>query len=123
MFVLTKVNIDPCPAPRMTQRDRWAKRPAVNRYMAFRNELFDKYQQHLPIPCTIIFTIPMPGGWSAKKKAAMFSTPHLQRPDIDNLQKAVFDALLKEDSHVWAVTASKVWGYTGSIEIGGEFAT
>lgn len=101
----------------MVRSDKWAKRPAVLRYFAFRNELFLKYQKHLPIPCKLIFTIAMPGGWSKKKKATMNGKPHLNRPDLDNMVKSCGDALLKEDSHIWKFEASKYWGYEGSIEI------
>ncbi len=33
------VHIEPMGAPRMTQRDRWAKRPCVLRYHAFKDVL------------------------------------------------------------------------------------
>lgn len=114
---MTVIKINPCPAPRMTHSDKWKKRPCVIRYRQFRDQLFSGYQKLLPIPCKLIFTIPMPDGWSAKKKESSNGKPHLQTPDIDNLAKAVFDALLNQDSHVWSFSAEKRWGYEGSIEI------
>lgn len=111
------IKIDPVPAPRMTRSDKWANRPCVARYFAFRNKLFAEYGQFLPIPTKLVFTIRMPDSWNAKKKAAMNGKPHCQKPDVDNLLKGTIDGLLKEDSHVWRVDASKYWGYEGSIEI------
>ena len=65
----------------------------------------------------VAFRIPMPKSWSKAKKAAMVDTKHQQKPDIDNLLKAIMDAVLPEDSHVWGVRAYKFWAETGSIVI------
>lgn len=111
------VKVNPCPAPRMTVSDRWKKRPCVMRYRQFRDDLFNGYQKHLPVPCKLTFVLPMPDSWPAKKKAAYSGKPHVQTPDLDNLAKAVFDALLKQDSHIWSFQAEKLWGYEGSITI------
>lgn len=113
------IKIDPVPAPRMTRSDKWAARPCVTRYFNFRNELWEAYQQFLPVPCSLVFTLPMPQEWPPKKKARHNGTPHCQKPDIDNLCKSVLDALLKDDSHVWSIRAEKYWGDEGSIEITG----
>ena len=115
---MTKIiPIDPVPKPRMTQRDKWAKRPSVLRYRDF----CDKLRQHNAIlnasGSEIIFVIPMPKSWSEKKKAEMAHKPHQQRPDIDNLVKAVLDALHDEDCHIWSITATKIWGYCGEVII------
>jgi len=59
----------------------------------------------------------MPKSWSLKKKKAMNGKPHRQTADIDNLLKALIDALLSEDKQVWDVHASKRWGETGQIRI------
>ena len=63
----------------------------------------------------ITFGIPMPKSWSAKKRAAMISAPHKQKPDIDNLLKALLDAVYKDDSGIWQITASKRWAENGFI--------
>lgn len=112
--------IVPVPKPRMTQRDKWAKRPAVMRYRAFCDECRANNMTIDDRGACIIFTLPMPKTWSAKKSALMDGTPHQQKPDIDNLIKAVFDAVLKEDCHVWQISACKVWGREGSITIAKE---
>ena len=47
--------------------------------------------------------------------AEMDGTPHKQRPDIDNLVKALFDAVYAEDSHLHCLYAEKRWGCEGQI--------
>lgn len=59
----------------------------------------------------------MAKSWSKKKKAEMDGEYCRQKPDLDNLCKAILDAAYKEDSIVADIRLTKVWGYTGSIEI------
>jgi len=47
----------------------------------------------------------------------MEGKPHQQKPDIDNLQKAVQDSLCDDDSYIYDVCATKVWGIDGSVTI------
>ncbi len=61
--------------------------------------------------------MPFPRSWSAKKKAAHLGQPHRQKPDLDNLIKALLDAALDDDSGVHEMTARKVWGEEGEIQI------
>ena len=116
---MTKIiyNISPVAKPRMTQRDKWAKRPAVMKYRAFCDKV--RLNDLLLPDCgaDIVFGIPMPKSWSAKKKQAMNRSPHQQTPDLDNLLKALCDAVHKEDKHIWQYSAGKVWAETGYIEI------
>jgi Holliday junction resolvase RusA-like endonuclease len=65
----------------------------------------------------IQFFIPIPKSWSLKKRNAHIGLPHKQRPDLDNLIKAVQDILLSEDSRIWEVYASKRWSEHGLIII------
>ena len=109
--------IVPCPAPRMSQSDRWKKRPCVLRYRAFRDEIL-LHRVTIPDRVRIIFHMPMPASWSAKKRAEMDGKPHQVRPDIDNLAKACSDAVFSEDSHIYELHARKVWSVEGGIEIG-----
>lgn len=99
----------------MTQRDKWAKRPAVLRYFAFKDEC---KRLGLSVPkcgAHLIFIMPMPKSWSKKKRAAMKNQPHELKPDFDNLTKAVFDAIYDEDSLIWNAESSKFWGESGAI--------
>ena len=113
-------DITPLAKPRMTQRDKWKKRPAVLHYHAFKDECRLK-RVEIPQPCKIIFYIPMPKSWSEDKKEDMYNTPHTAKPDLDNLMKALFDAVHKDDSHIWNVRTIKLWSHIGSIFIEKEF--
>lgn len=116
-----RLPVVPIGKPRMTQRDRWAKRPAVVRYHAYCDLLREEWRQltklEVPENLFIIFTIPMPISWSKKKKVEMNGKPHQQRPDIDNLCKAFMDALCDDDSYIHELHAYKVWGEEGSIQV------
>jgi len=111
-------HITPVAKPRMTQSDRWKKRPCVMKYWAFKDlvrlagiKLPDGYGH-------VIFYIPMPKSWSKKKKAQMDGKPHKVRKDADNLLKALQDACYDEDKTIWDMRTSKVWAYEGKIEVG-----
>ena len=109
--------IIPVPKPRQTRSDKWKQRSCVMRYRAFADEcrLFDI---NVINGCKIVFEIPMPKSWSKKKKKLMDGKPHTQRPDIDNLLKALMDATLPEDSHIHFLDGvKKIWRNNGCIEI------
>ena len=103
----------------MTQRDRWKQRPCVMRYRAYCDRLREECTRQgwtLPDSVVMTFVIKMPAQWSKKKKLAMCGQPHRQKPDIDNLQKSILDALLPaDDSAVWRVLACKRWGKCGVV--------
>ena len=111
------IKIDPIAKPRMTRADKWNKRECVLRYRAFCDELRLKHRGAFPDAVVMNFTLPMPASWSEKKKTTYAGRDHTCKPDIDNLIKAVMDALLLDDAAVWAVCAFKYWGREGSIEI------
>jgi len=113
--------VDPMGKPRMTQQDKWRKRPATDRYWQLKDNLkkiADGYKFKMP-ECDyhMIFNLPMPDSWSKKKKEEFNGKPHQQKPDKDNLEKAVLDALCEEDSYIWDGRVSKYWAYKGSIII------
>jgi len=113
------LNVPPCSKPRMTQRDRWAKRQCVLDFFAFRDRIKQEIKEKAALlideppfnwdELNIIFLVPMPKSWSKKKKALMAGKPMQQRPDIDNYLKGLFDATHEEDATIWKVTASKIW--------------
>lgn len=114
---MKEYNITPVAKPRQTRSDKWKQRPAVMRYRAFADEcrLFD-----VAIPTEgghITFVLPMPKSWSQKKRMLMNGEPHQQKPDVDNLCKSLMDAVFPDDSHVWDVRVTKVWGHQGKIII------
>lgn len=110
--------IAPVPAPRMTKSDKWRfpRRPRVQRYFDFRDAV-RKLGVKLPIPYKVIFWVPMPKSWSKKKKAEWCGQPHMNKPDKDNLEKALLDSLYEDDSIVWSGWVEKRWAMTGHITV------
>ena len=112
--------ITPCPAPRMTAADKWQKRPRVLRYRAFRDEV-RAHRVVLGNGARVTFWMPMPASWSEAKRVRQDGQPHQQRPDIDNLLKALLDAIYEDDAGIWHIGgAQKRWARDGAIEIHGE---
>ena len=111
--------IVPVAKPRMTRRDKWLNppRPGVAKYRAFCNEVTATQLSVRPSGSHVLFVLPMPTSWSKQKKEAMNDQMHQQTPDLDNLAKALFDALFENDCQIHDVRLSKVWGHTGRIEI------
>src|SRR5690606_40401818 len=71
---------------RMTQRDKWQKRPAVMRYRAFCDELRARNCTFPESDSHVIFHIPMPKSWSKKKRAEMLGQPHRSEEHTSELQ-------------------------------------
>jgi Holliday junction resolvase RusA-like endonuclease len=69
-------------------------------------------QQRFSIPeqnVHMIFYIPVPKTWKEYKKKEMHMKLHQQKPDIDNLVKAVFDSVFSEDKYIADFRATKRW--------------
>lgn len=109
--------ITPVPKPRMTQRDKWKKRPNVTRYRAYCDEVRLRGIKLPDCGYHVVFVLPMPKSWSKKKRDKMDGQPHQQTPDKDNLEKALLDAIFTDDSTVWDGRVSKIWGIQGKIII------
>lgn len=58
--------------------------------------------------------MPIPGSLSMRKREALLGEEHLKKPDLDNIIKAILDALngcaYGDDSAIWMITASKYYG-------------
>ncbi len=107
--------ITPVPKPRMTKRD--CHRPSAKRYWAFKDQV-KIFNVQLPYyGATVVFVLPMPKSWSKKKKSKMNGKPHQQTPDLDNLLKALGDAVYQEDKKIYDICVSKRWGFVGGIFI------
>lgn len=109
--------ITPMGKPRMTRSDKWKQRPEVLRYQAFKDEVRLNKVSLPESGYHITFVIPMPKSWSKKKQAEMNGKPHQQKPDKDNLEKALLDAIFEDDCRIWDGRVSKVWGEAGKIVI------
>jgi Holliday junction resolvase RusA-like endonuclease len=121
------LNITPQTHVRATQGDsiffripREKLRPAgLKRLM--RLERYNKYKIDLaseakrksftmpPIGASVTFVIPVPRSWSKKKKKLYHGRFHQSKPDIDNLQKAFLDSLMKEDKQIAHLEVQKRW--------------
>ena len=129
-----KILITPSPAVRMVRGDTsLAEKPdfkipasklprikRVRRYMEFKAKIKSLWPDGVEYPTSgyhMIFNLPIPESRRKGKNKAIAGTKHEQKPDRDNLEKAVLDALYKDDSHVWDGRTTKLWADTGSIEI------
>lgn len=101
----------PIGKPRMTQRDKFVKRPATEQYWRFKDALRISAGQLPSYPDMVIVTawVPMPPSWSLKKQAEYVGQPCRQKPDWDNIGKAVCDALFDEDACIWVGVLIKYW--------------
>ena len=108
--------IVPVPKPRMTQRDKWMKRPCVLRYRAFRDKC-RLLRVELPEGCKVIFYLPMPKHWSRDERELWLGKPHQFKPDLDNLIKGLWDAVFAKDEAIASVRAEKRWANVPGIEV------
>lgn len=110
--------ITPVPKPRMTRSDKWKNRGCVLRYREFKDQVKSNGIEVPESGYHITFVLPMPKSWSKKKQEEMNGQPHQQKPDKDNLEKALLDAVFTDDCRIWDGRVSKIWGETGKIIIG-----
>lgn len=105
----------PVSKPRMTQKDKWAKRPSVMAYRAYCDELRERLHEATggPIECSGGFSwlvwFKMPDHWSRKKREEMRDEIHQVRPDRDNIDKGILDALFAEDASIAFGSINKKW--------------
>lgn len=86
------------------------------RYFAFRDKV--KFVGvKLQSPCKITFYIQMPNSWSQRKKNDFNGKPHMNKPDCDNLLKALLDSVFDDDAHMWSVAVEKRWAARGYITV------
>lgn len=111
----------PIGKPRMTQRDKWKKRPCVMRYRDWA-DVARIHAGDVPKPDRIesldwtAYFAP-PQSWSKKRRAAALGTLHRSKPDRDNIDKSVLDVLFPDDSGIASGHIRKVWGVPERIEI------
>jgi len=106
------ITVTPMGAVRQTRADAWKRRPVVLRYRAFKDAVRAQFGKIVDVPETLCvdFYLPLPESWSGKKKALMGGKRHRQKPDIDNLAKAVMDTLWPGgDEGLAELTARKYW--------------
>lgn len=112
-------DITPIPKPRMTRQGK--KKPSVQRYWDYVNELkwLAKLKRfELGNGLHYLFLLPMPPSWSNKKKALKNGQLHDQVGDLDNLIKGFWDGLAVQDKHLAHIgSAKKIWAYKPGIII------
>ena len=114
------IKVAPHTKPRMTIRDRWAKRKCVISYFNFRDQIKEAIlNEKISDRLDITFLVAMPKSWSKKKRLLLAGKPKKTRPDLDNYIKGLLDATHEEDATIWDITARKLWteSTTGSIII------
>ena len=116
-------DITPSPYVRQSQSDKWKKRPVVLRYRAFRDEVALKIKDLPEDFFHVVFVLPTPRTWSKARKLGMIGRPHLVKPDKDNLEKGLLDAIYRsrDDAHIWNTASTKLWGDRGAIIIADDY--
>lgn len=102
----------PLGKPRMTRRDKWKKRPCVLRYRSWADLARASAPREFgPEVVAVSWKayMPLPASWSAKKKMTYRGQLHRQKPDRDNIDKAVLDALFQSDCGVATGKIEKRW--------------
>ena len=108
--------ITPVPAPRQVRSDAWAPSPSVQRYRTFRDEVrWSGFKIPDPERTHLIFLLPLPPSWPARQRAEYLGMPHRNKPDTDNLIKALLDAVFLQDAGVWDIRGTKLWWSHGGI--------
>lgn len=110
---------EPLGKPRMTRQDVYIKRKPVVRFRAYETRLQAACrgvsQEASQVSWTAYLSIPK--SWSEKKKAAMAGQFHRQKPDRDNIDKGILDALFKSDCGIAAGTLAKFWDDGGGARL------
>lgn len=114
MEIEIRVDGIPVPKPRMTRRDKWAKRPCVLRYYEYKDRILSvlpPIDEDLVLTSAIMsFHFSTPKSWSKRKKVlAHAHYYHWGKPDIDNLAKGFLDSVTNDDSNVYAIECYKFW--------------
>jgi len=120
----------PAGMPRMrTRRTRFGilhyvppKAPGTLFRNAIRLKAVEQQKLVGPVSLRIECLFAMPVSWSKAKKAKHFGKPHTQKPDGDNVAKAVMDGLTAagvwpDDAVVWSLEIRKVWAVQGYCTI------
>lgn len=104
--------------PRFSRQSGRAFTP--NETVSFEQTVGNVALPHFPVPIdgpvrvTIWATFEPAKSWPKKKTAALLNRPHTQKPDLDNIAKAICDGLnriaFSDDSQIAEIQSRKVWG-------------
>lgn len=86
-------------------------------YMEFVQEILRQHCREpisRPVELRLTFIMPIPKSTSKKMAERLLDTPHIKRPDGDNLEKMILDScngiLFNDDSQIWKCTWEKIYG-------------
>jgi Holliday junction resolvase len=114
----------PSPRPRATARGGYASvyMPAeYKKHKELVQTYFPKLQLTGPLMVNMEFYFRPPKSWSKKKLAESLNNWHTQKPDKDNLEKTIMDAMnghvYKDDSQVCVGQTLKKWAIEDKIVV------
>ena len=111
--VLVTIRQQPIGKPRQTRADKWKQRPAVMRYREWADEARRQVSPlslpSNPLRLKIVAYFEMPKSWPKWKQAKLAGQPHRQKPDWDNIGKAVQDIFWQDDQVVAEGHVLKFW--------------
>lgn len=113
----------PIGAPRMTQRDKWKQRPCVMAYRAWK-DLARLCAGPMPDAKNVLslswsaFFVP-PKSWSKKDRLDAMDNCRLHqvKPDRDNIDKAILDALFADDAAIASGHIEKRWSDRARLDV------
>ena len=128
--VVLVVHGDPVAKPRMTRRDKWAKRTCVVKYREWCSRVRALADGNIPNAADIqrldwIAYFEPAASWPKKRRREAMGQQHRQTPDRDNIDKAVLDALFPKkqntktnnDSMIARGMLEKYWDWEPRIVI------
>lgn len=96
--------------PEVVAYRRWADDAWIALNLELAGPDLDRQRpRHSPsrVEATAFFRIPL--SWSARKRAEHAGLPHRLKPDVDNVGKALLDALFEKDEVVHELSVTKRW--------------
>ena len=107
--------VTPMGKPRMTRQDKFKKRPCVTKYRGWKDQinlmanlvagLRAALSEERIYSVSWIAYLPLP----KSKDQNLAGTMHQEKPDRDNIDKALLDALLQNDEGVALGSTQKFW--------------
>lgn len=112
-------------------------RPRLGRYGTYTPKKTQEYEEYVkacwvskygaiqpseqPLEVYIVFYMPMGKSWTKRKTEEYKGRLHTNKPDIDNLVKAVLDGLngvaYKDDKQIGTLSVVKRWAVVGKTEV------
>jgi len=104
LFRIPREKLKPSGLRRLLRIERY------NNYKLAVSSLAKQQKFEFPsIGASIKFYMPIPATWAKHKKERMHLQWHMNRCDLDNMVKALFDSLMTEDKHIAHFEAAKYW--------------